>query len=346
MSRLVVYRSKTGRFSFLFHRRTLLVISGLTLLTIVLFLISTGLGSNFITPQDVLKTIFGQSTPQHELVIGTLRLPRIIVAILVGASLGVAGSILQGMIRNPLASPDIIGVTGGGTLAAVTFITYFAGTVSIHWLPVAAFVGAGFVSLIIYLLAWHKGITPTRLVLIGIGISAATSSLTMLMIVLSPMNSATKAYTWLTGSVYGTSWDNVYTLLPWVIVFIPLALYFARHINLQEMGDDLAAGLGATVQLHRFFLLFISVALAGSAVAVAGAIGFVGLIAPHIAKKLVAPSYGGLIPVSALIGSLMVLISDTVARTAFPPLDIPAGVFTAAIGAPFFIFLLYRNRNR
>lgn len=346
MRRLIVYRSKTGRFSFLFHGRTLLVICGLTLLTIVMFLMSTGLGSNFISPQDVLKTIFGKSTPQYELVIGTLRLPRIIVAILVGASLGVAGSILQGMIRNPLASPDIIGVTGGGTLAAVTFITYFAGTVSIHWMPVAAFVGAALVSLVIYLLAWHRGVTPTRLVLIGIGISAATSSLSMLMIVLSPMNSSTKAYTWLTGSVYGTSWDNVYTLLPWTIVFIPMALYFARHINLQEMGDDLAAGLGAPVQRHRFFLLFISVALAGSAVAVAGAIGFVGLISPHIARKLVAPAHEGLIPVSALIGSLLVLISDTVARTAFPPLDIPAGVFTAAIGAPFFIFLLYRNRNR
>lgn len=250
MRRLIVYRSKAGTFSFLFHGRTLLVVSGLILLTIVMFFISTGLGSNFTSPQAVVKTIFGKGTPQQELIIGTLRLPRIIMAVLVGASLGVAGSILQGMIRNPLASPDIIGITGGGTLAAVTFITYFAGTVSIHWMPLAAFVGAAVVSLIIYLLAWHKGVTPTRLVLIGIGISAATSSLTMLMIVLSPMNSANKAYTWLTGSVYGASWDNVYTLLPWVIVFIPMALYFARHINLQELGDDMAAGLGATVQLH------------------------------------------------------------------------------------------------
>ncbi|NOV04663.1 FecCD family ABC transporter permease [Paenibacillus planticolens] len=346
MRRLIAFRSKADRYSFLIHGRTLLVISGLTLLTVLIFFVSTGLGTNFTSPQDVLKTIFGQGTPQQELVIGTLRLPRIIVAILVGASLGVAGSILQGMIRNPLASPDIIGVTGGGTLAAVTFITYFAGTVSIHWMPLAAFVGAALVSLIIYLLAWHKGVTPTRLVLIGIGISAATSSLTMLMIVLSPMNSASKAYTWLTGSVYGASWDNVYTLLPWVVVFIPLAIYFARQINVQELGDDLATGLGAKVQLHRLMLLFISVALAGSAVAVAGAVGFVGLISPHIARKLVPPAYGGLIPVSALIGSLLVLISDTVARTAFPPLDIPAGVFTAGVGAPFFIFLLYRNRNR
>ena len=171
--------------------------------------------------------------------------------------------------------------------------------------------------------------TSARLVLIGIGISAVTSSLTMLMLILSPIKAAGRAYVWLTGSVYGASWENVYTLMPWVLVWIPLAMVCARHVNVQELGDDIARGLGAPVQLHRCMLLGISVALAGSAVAVGGSIGFVGLIAPHIARKLVGTGFGGLIPVSALIGSLMLLIADTIARTAFLPLDIPAGVFTA-----------------
>ncbi|WP_141335642.1 iron chelate uptake ABC transporter family permease subunit [Paenibacillus sp. tmac-D7] len=346
MKQLIVVRSKKGQFSFLVQKRTVIQLSVLTAMLIIVFVMSLGLGNKGTSPVDVLKTLLGQGTAVNSLIIGTLRLPRIIVAVLVGAALSVSGSILQGIIRNPLASPDIIGITGGAAFAAVAFFTYFAGTVSIQWLPVAAFLGAGFVSIVIYLLAWNKGVTSTRLVLIGIGISAATSSLTMLMIVLSPIKAASQAYIWLTGSIYGASWDNVYALLPWVIVFIPLALIYSRNINVQELGDDVAKGLGASVQLHRFLLLIISVALAGSAVAIAGAIGFIGLIAPHIARKLVGPSFGGLIPVAALIGSLMLLIADTFARTAFLPLDIPAGVFTAGVGAPFFIYLLYRNRNK
>lgn len=346
MNRLIVFRSKKGRVSFLVHKRTVTVFAALALLTFAVIVTSIGLGNTSISPVDVFRTMMGQGTAEQEMVIGTLRLPRIIAAVLVGAALSVSGSILQGIVRNPLASPEIVGITGGASFAAVAFITYLAGTVSIKWLPVAAFMGAGLVSVAVYLLAWSKGVTPIRLVLIGIGISAATGSLTMLMITLSPITAASRAYIWLTGSIYGASWEQVYMLLPWVAVLIPLALLYSRNVNVQELGDDVAKGLGAPVQLHRFILLFISVALAGSAVAVAGAIGFIGLIAPHIARSLVGPTFGGLIPVAALIGSLMLVIADTVARTVFLPLDIPAGVLTAGVGAPFFIYLLYRNRHQ
>jgi len=346
MSRLITIRSKSGFFSFLVQKRAVIVLIVLFILAIALSLFSIALGNNGLSFADVWMTLIGQGTEGNALVIGTLRLPRVIVAVLVGAALSVSGAILQGLIRNPLASPDMIGITNGAALAAVTFITYFAGTVSIEWLPAAAFVGAGLISIVIYLLAWSKGVTSTRLVLIGIGISATASSLTMLMIILSPMNSASQAFTWLTGSIYGASWDNVYALLPWVIIFLPVALIYARNVNVQELGDEMAQGLGASVQLHRGLLLLICVALAGSAVAIAGAIGFIGLIAPHIARKLVGPSFDALLPVSALIGSLMLMGADMVARTAFQPMDIPAGVFTAGVGAPFFIYLLYRNRNK
>lgn len=309
------------------------------------FVLAIGIGSTAIHPVDTVKTLLGQGTVQHMMVIETLRLPRVIIALLVGAALAVSGAILQGVIRNPLASPDILGITGGAAFAAVVFITYFSDTLSIKWLPLAAIFGAFLISILIYSLAWKQGVTPIRLILIGIGISAVAGSLTTLMIVISRNNAASKAYIWLTGSIYGTSWENVFVLLPLLVIFIPLALVFSRNLNVQELGDEIAKSLGTRVQLYRFILVLISVSLAGAAVAIGGAIGFVGLIAPHIARKLVGPSFGSLIPASALIGSLIVILADTVARTAFLPLDIPAGVFTAAIGAPFFIYLLYRNRN-
>lgn len=345
MNKLIAFRSKNGNISFLAEKRTLFVLVVFVLLTVAFGVISIGMGSKYIDPVETFNTILGHGTAQNVLVLETLRLPRVIVAVLVGAALGISGGIMQGIIRNPLASPDIMGITGGAALAAVAFITYFSGTISMKWLPVAAFIGAGCISILIYGLAWKKGVTSIRLVLIGIGIAAAVGSLTTLMIVFSPINAASQAYIWMTGSIYATTWSQVYALLPWVIVFIPLALIFSRTANIQELGDDIAKGLGSPVQRHRFVLLLISVALAGSAVAIAGTIGFIGLIAPHIARKLVGPAFGSFLPVAALTGSLILLISDTAARTAFLPLDIPAGVFTAGIGAPFFIYLLYRNRN-
>lgn len=205
--------------------------------------------------------------------------------------------------------------------------------------------GAALVSGLIYALAWKDGVSPIRLVLIGIGISAGTSSLTMLMLSFSSITTASRAYIWLTGSVYGASWEQVLTLLPWTLIFIPLAMICARHLNVHELGEQVAAGVGAAVQRQRLGLLLITVALAGSAVALVGAVGFIGLLGPHIARRLVGPSYGGLLPAAALVGALLFLLADTAGRTLFQPLDIPAGVFTAAIGAPFFIMLLLRHRR-
>ena len=339
-------RSEKLPVSFLLSKKTVITTLILTVLVCLALIISSGMGDLKIQPVAVIKALLGKDTEEHTLVIHSLRLPRIIISLLVGVALAVSGSILQGIIRNPLASPDIVGITGGASVAVVAFITFLSGTVSIRWLPVAAILGAGTISLIIYLLAWKKGVSPIRLVLIGIGMAAAMSALTKMMILFSgSIITANQAYIWLTGSVYGSNWENVLTILPWVLVFIPLAFIYARNVNVQELGDEIATGVGSSVQRQRFVLLFISVALAGSAVAVAGGIGFVGLIAPHMARNLVGPAFGGLLPVSALIGGLMVVVADLVGRTAFLPLDIPAGVFTSAIGAPFFIFLLYKNRN-
>lgn len=344
MKKYIHIRNRKDTISFLIEKRLIKVFLLLAALLLGVVIIGLSVGSTMINPWYVIKYLLGFGNGEHDFVIGTLRLPRMILSLLVGVALGVAGLILQGIIRNPLAAPEIIGITGGASAAAVTFITYFS-AISISYLPFAAILGAGIVSLSIYLLAWKKGVTPIRIVLIGIGIEAGMGALVTMMIVLSPTYSTSKAYIWLTGSVYGADWAQVASMLPWVLIFVPLSLFFSKAINVQGLGDQVAAGLGARVQLERLALLGISVALAGSAVAFAGAIGFVGLLAPHIAKKIVGKTFGSLVPVSAVIGALIVIIADVIARTAFLPLDLPAGVFVSGIGAPFFIYLLYRNRN-
>ncbi|RIE04577.1 iron ABC transporter permease [Cohnella faecalis] len=249
------------------------------------------------------------------------------------------------MIRNPMASPDVLGVTGGASSAAVCFLSYFAGTVSIRFLPVAAMLGAAIVTVALYSLAWKRGVTPLRLVLVGVGLSAILSGITTMMVLFNPRNEADQAYVWLTGSVYGANWENVLTILPWTVILLPLAFAYARHIDIVQLGDETATGSGSRVQFNRFLLLCVSVGLAGSAVSVAGGLSFVGLIAPHMARKLMGPSFGKMFPVSVLLGAIVVVLADLAGRMLFQPLDVPAGVFTAGVGAPFFIYLLYSKRN-
>jgi iron complex transport system permease protein len=350
MSKYKNIRLFKGKFSFLMDRKAASVFMILTIISFLVFVISTGTGEMKISPLTVLKVLVGSGPDMETLIITSFRLPRIIIALLVGISLAVAGGILQGMIRNPLASPDILGITGGAAVAVVGFLAFFSDennalTVSINWLPLAAFLGAAVVAFLVYFLAWKNGVSPIRLVLIGIGISTLMQALTTLMMILGPIYQASQANIWITGTVYGSNWNNVATLLPWTVLFLIIALVAARTINIQELGDEVATGLGGKVQRQRFTLLMISTALIGSAVAFAGGIGFVGLMAPHMARRLVGSSFGALLPASALIGGILVMLADLIGRTLFSPLEIPAGVFTAGIGAPYFIYLLFKTRN-
>lgn len=311
--------------------------------TLVVLLGSLMLGDSLLSPQTVLQALWNSEASEYGFVVETLRLPRILMAAMVGAALALSGLVLQSMIRNPLASPDIIGITSGASAAAVAFLSLFAG-LGMGWLPVFAIAGALVAALAIYVLAWRNGVTPMRLILVGIGVSAAMGAVTTLLIAVSSTATSITAYIWLTGSVYGSDWHDVRALAPWLLVSMPLALCLARRINAQELGDQLATGLGVSVQQLRLVLLGLSVLLAAPAVAYAGAVGFVGLIAPHIARRLVTRSFGLLMPATAMIGASLVMLADLIGRTLFQPLDIPAGVFVSAIGAPFFIFLLYRQR--
>ncbi|EGL82924.1 ABC-type transporter, integral membrane subunit [Caldalkalibacillus thermarum TA2.A1] len=349
MGKYIILRKQ--KLSFLLDKQALRVITVLFVVLVLAALVSTGMGQMAIHPLNVLKALFGYGSEMEQLVVTSFRLPRIVLAILAGAALAVSGAILQGIIRNPLASPDIIGIAGGASVAVVTFFALFSDrsnslTVSIHWLPLAAFIGAFFIGFLVYVLAWKEGVSPLRLVLIGIGLAAAMKALTTLMMILGPIYRATEANIWIIGSVHAANWREVLTLLPWVLVMGMIALFRTRHLNVQELGDEVGRGLGSAIQKERLILLILSTSLAGGAVAFAGGIGFVGLMAPHMARRLVGSAYGVLIPASALIGALIVLLADLAARTLFAPLEVPAGVFTAAIGAPYFIYLLFRQRHR
>ncbi|SFE82285.1 FecCD family ABC transporter permease [Alteribacillus iranensis] len=344
MKRHLGFRNRS--FSFQVKSKTVLMIGLLALLVVLACIAGPSLGNKLLSPWEVVKTIIGHSTGGNEFIIMTSRLPRTLASLLVGAALGVAGLILQGIVRNPLAAPDVIGVTGGASVAAVAFLTFLAGSVSMEWMPVAAIAGALIISVFIYMLSWSNGITPMRLILIGIGMAAVMSALTTFMIVLSSSVTASQAYLWLTGSVYGASWEDVMMMALLVFLLIPLAFIFSRSLNAQQLGDEVAVGMGVQVQRDRFILLAICVILTGSAVAAVGAIGFVGLIAPHIARTLVSQTYGSLVIASSLTGALLLFTADLTARTIFYPVDIPAGVFTAGVGAPFFLYLLLKNRNQ
>lgn len=343
MDKFISIRNKSDTISFSLSKKTCMIAAILFCLSLFTFILHLAVGVDFIHPSVIITYLMGVPAPEYEFVLHTLRMPRAVLAFLVGAALAVSGLILQGVVRNPLASPDIIGITGGASVGAVTFIVFFSGSLSMKLLPLAALLGAGVISILIYILSWKKGVIPIRFILIGIGISAAMKALITMMIVLNDTVLVSKAYLWLTGSLYAATWEEVFTILPWVIILIPVTMLFSRTVNVNELGDDIALGLGVRVQLYRMVLIFISVALAGVAVATAGGISFVGLIAPHIARMIAGRSFSGLILISAMIGGIIVIMADIVARIAFQPLDIPAGVFTAGIGAPFFIYLLYKN---
>lgn len=338
-------RLKRLPLSFRVDRRVPLVLTALALLALFSLVFNVSQGEYPVPPLEVVKTILGRPTnADYAFVINTLRLPRALVALLVGMGLATAGTILQGLTRNPLAAPEIIGINSGASLVAVAFIVLLPG-MPVGLLPVTAFLGGLGAALAIYLLAWNQGSSPIRLILVGIGLTSLTGAFTSLMVTFGEINSVSQALVWLTGSVYGRSWEHLWPLLPWLVIFMPLTLVLARNLDTLNLGDTLAQGLGNRVEWTRSLLLLCTVALAGAAVATAGTIGFVGLMAPHLARQLVGPSHAGLIPVAALTGACIVELADLVGRLLFAPIELPCGVITAVIGAPYFLWLLYRDRR-
>ncbi len=343
----LVIRLRQLPLSFRLDRRVPAMLMVLGLVTLTALVLNVGQGEYPIPPLEVLKTILGLPTvnPDYPFIVNTLRLPRTVAAFGVGVGLAISGTILQGLTRNPLADPGIIGVNAGASVAAVTLIVLFP-NVSLFALPVSAFGGALVVTILIYLLAWDNGSCPIRLILMGVGIASMLSALTILMVTFGEINSASQALVWLAGSVYGRSWENVRAMLPCVAVFVPLSLVLSVQLNALNLGDDIARGLGIKVEWQRSLLLLSSAAMAGAAVATAGTISFVGLMAPHLGRQLVGPTHEGLIPLAALMGGLIVVLADWLGQVLFAPIELPCGVITAAVGAPYFLYLLICNRKR
>ena len=343
----IIVRPPQLPLSFRIDRRVPPVLLVATLVTLAVMTVNIGIGEYPIAPLDVIKTVLGLPTENadYQFIVNVLRLSRVLVAALVGLALGIAGAIMQGITRNPLADPGIIGITAGASLAAVTLIVVVQ-DIPAGVIPLAAFAGAALAALLIYLLAWRKGDSPVRMVLVGIGLASVAGALTTLMITFGDIYDVQHAMIWLTGSVYGRSWAEFWPLLAWLALFVPLALLLARDLNALNLGEDVANGLGSRVPVQRGLLLLTAVALAGSTVAAAGTIGFVGLVAPHLARRLVGPLHEGVLPASGVLGALIVVAADLVGRTIFAPIELPCGLITAAIGAPFFIYLLIPGHRR
>lgn len=269
-----------------------------------------------------------------------IRIPRTITAALVGMNLAVSGAILQGVMKNPLADPHIIGISSGAGLAGILVMMVFP---ALEYLLVpTAFCGALLAAVCIYALAWKNGIKPLRIILAGVAVSTFLGAGISAMLVLYN-DRVQGALMWMIGGLSARSWPHVEVILPYAVIGLILALASARYLNVLQLGDDMAKGLGVPVEVVRIALTAIAALLAASAVSVAGLLGFVGLIVPHTARLLIGSDYRWLIPSSALLGIAVVTYSDTVARLAFSPIELPVGIFMAILGAPFFLVLLRKE---
>ncbi|UOQ49943.1 iron ABC transporter permease [Gracilibacillus caseinilyticus] len=326
-------------------KRTSFWLLGLTIGLIATILLSLNLGTMSVSPIDVWKTMIGQGTDQNQLVLFDFRLPRIVIALLIGAGMAISGAILQGVTHNDLADPGILGINSGAGFAVVLFIylTQNNLTSTVFILPLAALGGAVLAAALIYLISWKNGVSPIRLILVGIGINAAFSALIIVFQLKMDPDDFTKAQIWLTGNIAGTDWSYTLALLPWILILLPIAFFKAGTLDALHLGDETAQGLGTNVEKERIFLLVIAVALAGASVAVGGAIAFLGLVIPHLARKLVGARHHHMLITSALLGALLLLVADTIGRNILSPSEIPVGIIVSLIGGSYFVYLLMKS---
>lgn len=323
---------------------------GLVLILVCLsaVIISLNTGTIRLSPSAVIQTLIGRGSPDDNMVLFDFRLPRILVTMLAGIGLGISGAILQGLSRNALADPGILGIHAGASLGLIVFVTYFntmTGAISLL-IPLFTFAGGIVTAVIIVLLAYdrQKGWIPVRLILIGIAISAGFSAATLFLSLSLDDKTYAFAARWLIGNVWGKDWVHVYALLPWIVLLVPYVFSQSKPLNALSLGDELAVGIGASVRRQRLVLLTAAVALSCASVSMVGGIGFIGLVAPHLARRLVGPMHQHILPISGLIGLVILVVADTIGRSIFQPNAIPAGVVVAAVGAPYFLYLLRKTK--
>lgn len=322
----------------------------LFVLIMITIIIGTGVGYSSLSYNRLIPTLLGEGTFKEEFVLFSIRLPRIIITLLAGMALALSGAILQGITRNDLADPGIIGINSGAGVAISVFFLFFpieAGSF-VYMLPIVAFIGALLTAVIIYVLSYNRkvGLQPVTLVLVGIGFSMALSGAMIFIMSSAEREKVDFIAKWLNGNVWGTDWPFIFAILPWLVLFIPFTLYKANKLNLLGLSEPVAIGVGVSIERERIVLLLTAVALAASAVSVTGGITFIGLMAPHMAKALVGPRNQLFLPVSILIGGWLLLFADTIGRNIVDPDGIPAGIMVALIGAPYFMYLLLKKSGR
>jgi ABC-type Fe3+-siderophore transport system, permease component len=328
-------------------RKQLTIVFTVLILTIITIMIGLGLGKASLSFDRLLPVLLGDGSAKENMVLFSIRMPRIAIVLLAGMALALSGSILQGITRNDLADPGIIGINSGAGVAIAAFFLFYPiepGSF-VYMLPLAAFIGAVATAGLIYLFSFRRqeGLNPIRLVLIGVGFSMALSGLMIIIISSADRAKVEFIAKWIAGNVWGTDWEFVWALLPWLVVLIPYTLYKAIRLNLLGLSEQVAIGVGLPVERERVKLLLAAVALAAAAVSVTGGIAFIGLMAPHIAKALVGPRNQLFLPIAILIGGWLLLAADTLGRNLVNPDGLPAGIVVSLIGVPYFAYLLLKK---
>ncbi|MEV0785380.1 iron chelate uptake ABC transporter family permease subunit [Streptomyces sp. NPDC050423] len=330
-----------ARGRFLLHRRAAVAATVLVAVLAVVCVAYLCVGESFVAPGEVLKVVLGRPSAD-ELVVGTLRLPRMVVGLLVGLAFGVAGALIQTVARNPLASPDIIGISQGASALTVGAMTF--GVTSYTVLPYLSVIGGVAAAALVYLFAWRGGLHATRFVLIGIGFAIALRSVTTLFLTKGDYLVAQQAQIWMTGSLNGRGYDEAAPIGLTLLVLLPAVLWAARAQRTVTMDDDTATALGVRLGRVRLGLVALGVILASVATGTAGPVDFVALLAPQIARRMTRTAQIPLL-CSALLGAVIVVFADLLARRLFSPTELPVGVLTAAVGAPYLIWLIIRGHG-
>lgn len=318
---------------------------------IIVILISIMAGSYTLSLERVLQTLIGNGTRAENMAVLKIRMPRIAIALLVGIALSASGCVLQTVTRNPLAEPGMIGINAGAALAVVLYIsahtaTYY-NTLSINQvilMPLVAIIGALLSSVLIYLLAYKKGIRPVRLILVGIGVNAGINAIISYYQLTSSKGDYNQVLTWTSGSLWGSSWTYVKLTAPVILLLFIIFFAKGRTLDALQLGDECATGLGIQVQKESMILFFLAAMLAAVATAVAGNIAFLGLLGPQIAKRISGGRHRMILPLGAVISSIILILADTIARNLFSPIEIPVGIAVSIIGVPYFIYLMLKEK--
>ncbi|MEL5988987.1 iron ABC transporter permease [Kurthia gibsonii] len=316
-------------------------IASTSILLLIFIVISIGMGSVYISPLETIQTIFTRSEEMATTIIWDLRIPRVAVAAIVGVNLALSGALLQAVMRNPLADPGLTGVSSGASVTVLAIMLVFPNFTS--FVPIAAMIGGTIAVAIVYALAWKKNtISPVRIILAGVAVNAIFGGITGLLSILYSDRLPT-ALQWMNGSLGGKGMGDVAVLLPYSMIGWVLALFCIRSANLLSLGEKVASNLGENTNRIRILLSLVAVYLAAVSVSIVGLLGFVGLVVPHMARLIVGTNYRFVIPMSMVLGAVVLVIADTIGRTLFAPLDLPAGIIMAMVGGPYFLYLMRKG---